>query len=319
MTPDIATAEVIRMRRSGLTLALVSSASFGFAGPLGKSLLETGWSPLGVVLARLTGAGLLLTVPLLVLTRRRTGGRLGTVLVYGVVAVAGAQVCFFNAVQHLSVGVALLLEYLAPVLLIGWTWARTRQHPNAATALGALLAMVGLALVLDVTGDARVDPVGVLWGLGAAVCLSVYFQISAHQDAPSPLVLTAGGMVVGAAAVLAVGLSGALPLRFGTADAAVGGLLLPWWGPLLLLAGVATVVAYGLGIVAIGRLGTRVASFVGLSEVLFAVLAAWWLVAERPTGQQAVGGALVVAGIALIRRAERRPAHPLREPATVAG
>ena len=304
------------MTRSGLSIALLSCASFGFAGPLGKSLLESGWSPLGVVLARLTGAGLLLAVPLLVALRHRRGGRLRTVLVYGVVAVAGAQVCFFNAVQHLSVGVALLLEYLAPVLLLGWTWARTRILPSRTTAAGAALALVGLTLVLDVAGDARVDPVGVVWGLGAAVCLCVYFLVSAHQDAPSPLVMTASGMVVGAVAVLAVGLSGMLPMRFGTADAEIGGLVLPWWGPLLLLSGVATVVAYGAGIVAIGRLGARVASFVGLSEVLFAVLAAWWLVSERPTLPQAVGGALVVAGIAVVRRAES--AQPVARPEPLA-
>ena len=46
-------------------------------------------------------------------------GRRPALLAYGVIAVAGAQLCYFSAVQYLSVGVALLLEYLAPVLLIG--------------------------------------------------------------------------------------------------------------------------------------------------------------------------------------------------------
>lgn len=295
-------------QRSGLGFALVSAATFGFAGPLGKSLLETGWSPLAVVLARITGASLLLVVPLLVVLGRGWRPRrahLRTTLVYGAAAVAGAQVSFFNAVEHLSVGVALLLEYLAPVLLLGWTWARTGLSPTRTTVLGAVLALGGLSLVLDVLGEARVDLVGVAWGLGAAVCLSVYYQISASDEAPAPVVLTASGMLVATVVVLSVGLAGILPLDFGTAPATVGSVSMSWWGPVLLLAAMSTVVAYTTGIVAIGHLGTRVASFVGLTEVLFAVLAAWWLVAERPSLPQAVGGLLVVAGIAVVRAAGR--------------
>ena len=294
--------------QAGLLFALASAATFGFAGPLGKSLLETGWSPLGVALARITGASLVLVVPLVVVLARGWRFRrahLRTTLVYGAAAVAGAQVCFFNAVEHLSVGVALLLEYLAPVLLIGWTWLRTGHSPTRTTAAGAVLALGGLSLVLDVLGAARVDLVGVVWGLGAAVCLSVFYQTSASDDAPPPLVLTASGLLVATVVVLSVGAAGILPLDFGTAAASVGSVSMPWWGPVLLLAVMATAVAYLTGIVAIGRLGTRVASFVGLTEVLFAVLAAWWLVAERPSLPQALGGLLVLAGIAVVRAAER--------------
>ncbi len=312
--------ERVTHARTGLAFAVVSAGSFGFAGPLGKALMETGWSPLAVVLARITGAALLLAIPLAVVLLRGWRPRRAHVrvtLVYGVAAVAGAQVCFFNAVEHLSVGVALLLEYLAPVLLLGWAWLRTGHAPTRTTVVGAVIALGGLTLVLDVLGDARVDPSGVLWGLGAAVCLGVYYQISAADDAPPALVLTAGGMVVAAAVVLLVGVVGILPLDFETSAAAVGGLEMPWWGPVLLLAGMATVIAYTTGIVAIGFLGTRVASFVGLTEVLFAVLAAWWLVAERPSLPQAVGGLLVLTGIAVVRAADRSIAAAQAEPVPV--
>jgi drug/metabolite transporter (DMT)-like permease len=294
--------------RAGLAFAVVSAGTFGLAGPLGKSLLDTGWSPLGVVLARISGAAVLLVLPLVgILARgwRPRRAHVRTTLLYGAAAVAGAQVCFFNAVEHLPVGVALLLEYLAPVLLLGWTWLRTGLSPTRTTVAGAALALGGLTLVLDVLGDARVDPVGVIWGLGAAVCLSVFYQTSASDDAPPPVVLAACGMLVATVVVLLVGAAGILPLDVGAAAASVGGVAMPWWAPVLLLAGVSTVVAYSTGIVAIGILGTRVASFVGLTEVLFAVLAAWWLVAERPSLTQAVGGLLVLAGIAVVRAGQR--------------
>ncbi|NMO93867.1 DMT family transporter [Actinomycetospora sp. TBRC 11914] len=298
---------------TGLAIALLSGASFGLAGPFAASLLATGWSPLAVALGRLAGAAVLLAVPLaVVLARgwRPRPGHLRAVVVYGLVALAGAQVCYLNAVGHLSVGVALLIEYTAPVLLLGWTWARSRARPRPATLLGAAVAIGGLVLVLDVGRGTAVDVVGVLWGLGAAVCLAAYFRLSADagggRDAAGPpaLVLTAGGAVVAAVVVVLVGAVGLLPLRATTTPIDLGGWTAPWWVGVVLVAALSTALAYLTGIAAVGRLGSRIASFVGLSEVLFAVLGAWWLVAQRPTATQVTGGALVVAAIALIRWAE---------------
>ena len=294
----------------GLALALTSGATFGLSGSFGDALLDTGWSPLGVVLARITGAALLLMGPLLVVVGRGWRPQRGNVratAVYGVVAVAGTQLCFFNAVQYLDVGVALLLEFLAPVLLLGWTWWRTGKPPAALTAVGAAVAVGGLLLVLDIAGDASMHPAGIAWGLGAAVCVCVYFQASTSTDSPPPLVLTTAGMVVGAVGLAVVGALGVLPMTFSTADAELAGQPLPWWAIVALIAGISTAAAYVTGIMAIARLGSRIASFVGLSEVLFAVLGAWWLVAQTPTLQQLAGGILVVSGIAIIRHAERVP------------
>ncbi|GAA4780113.1 EamA family transporter [Actinomycetospora chlora] len=293
----------------GLAIALLSGFSFGLAGPFAASLLAAGWSPPAVALGRLAGAAVLLAVPLgVVLARgwRPRAGHRRAVVVYGLVPLAGAQVCYFSAVGHLSVGVALLIEYTAPVLLLGWTWARTRARPRPATLAGAALAAAGLVLVLDVARGAAVDVVGVLWGLGAAVCLAAYFRLSAlvGGDGPPALVLTAGGAVVGSAVVALVGVAGLLPLTATTAPIDLAGWTAPWWVGVVGVAALSTALAYLTGIAAVRRLGSRLASFVGLSEVLFAVLGAWWLVAQRPTATQVAGGVLVVAAIALIRWAE---------------
>jgi len=160
--------------------------------------------------------------------------------------------------------------------------------------------------------------VGVLWGLGAAVCLAAYFHLSAGAasssgtaDGPPGIVLVAGGALVGSAVVVLVGVVGLLPLDAATAPIDLAGWTAPWWVGVALVAALSTALAYLTGIAAVGRLGSRLASFVGLSEVLFAVLGAWWLVAQRPTGTQVAGGALVVAAIALIRWAEPRTAEPV--------
>jgi drug/metabolite transporter (DMT)-like permease len=306
----------------GLVVALASAAAFGASGPMARSLLDLGWTPAAVVAVRISGAFVLLLVPC-ALSLRRTGlpslRQSGRLVAYGVVAVAGAQLCYFSAVQRLSVGVALLLEYLAPVLLIFWTWASTRRRPAASVFLGALLSLLGLAFVLDLRSvlDARsgfsLDPVGVLWGLGAALCLSCYFvlsQSSGRGPAIPALLLTTVGLGVGAVVLLGMAAVGVLPLAVRTGSAVLAGTDVAWWVPALVLVTVCAVFAYLTGIVAVRRLGTSVASFVSLSEVLFAVVFAAVLLGQEPTASQLVGGVLVLAGIAVVQRGSARAAAP---------
>jgi drug/metabolite transporter (DMT)-like permease len=79
-----------------------------------------------------------------------------------------------------------------------------------------------------------------------------------------------------------------------------------WLIPVLGLSLVAAAIAYVIGISAARILGPKLASFVGLTEVVFAVLVAWALLGEVPTGLQLGGGVLIVAGVALVRLDELR-------------
>jgi drug/metabolite transporter (DMT)-like permease len=296
----------------GLALALVSASSFGLSGSLARSLLDLGWSPAAVVATRVGGAFLILLIPCLLLLRRiglPTGGQSLRMLAYGVVAIALAQLCYFSAVQYLSVSVALLLEYLAPVMLIGWHWARTHRRPTGSVLAGAGLAIVGLAFVLDLRSGLTLNPIGVGWALGAAVCLSAYFLLSEDNgsDAPThPLLLTTAGTGIGAGVLLAAAAAGLLPLAASggvtiLADRPVG-----WWIPVLVLILISAVLAYPAGIVGVRRLGSSLASFVSLTEVIFAVIFALVLLGQRPGPMQLLGGALILAGIALVQRPVRQ-------------
>lgn len=297
-----------RRYAGGLALALTSATSFGLSGSLARSLLDVGWSPAAVVATRVGGAFLVLLIPCLFLLRRiglPTGRQGARILAYGAVAIALAQLCYFSAVQYLSVGVALLLEYLAPVMLIGWHWARSHRRPAVPVLAGAGLSIVGLAFVLDLRGGLTLNPIGVAWGLGAALCLCAYFLLSEDNgaDAPvNPLLLTTAGTGVGAALLLMAGAAGILPLTVHAgvtilADQAVG-----WWLPVALLILMSAVLAYPTGIVAVRRLGSSLASFVSLTEVIFAVAFAFVLLGQQPGPMQLVGGALILAGIALVKR-----------------
>jgi drug/metabolite transporter (DMT)-like permease len=299
---------------AGFALAATSAATFGTSGTFAASLLAVGWTPGAAVTARIVIAALVLTGPAVVVLRRspgllRRGSRM--LVVYGLVAVAGAQLCYFNAVSHLSVAVALLLEYSGVLLVVGWLWLRHGQRPRILTAAGAAVAMAGLVLVLDLAGSQHVDAVGVGWGLGAAVGLATYFVISAGDDQPMPpLVVAWGGLVVGGVALVVAELIGALHFHAPRTHVTLVHTSVSWAVPVLGMSLVAAVAAYVTGIAGVRLLGARLASFVGLFEVMFAVVFAWLLLDQSLTVVQLTGGLLIVAGIVLVRVEELRSPAP---------
>ncbi|GGL99396.1 EamA family transporter [Nakamurella endophytica] len=311
---------------AGLGLALLSGATFATSGTFAASLISAGWSPAAAVTVRIAVAALLLTVPAVLQLRgqwHRLRAAAGPVVAFGLVAVAGCQLAYFNAIEHVSVGIALLLEYLGIVLIVGWLWLRHGRRPRRLTTAGSLVALVGLVLVLDVLGDTRVDPVGVVWGLLAAVGLATYFLLSASDEDPlPPMVLAWAGMAVGALTLGLLALVGALPFHVGAGRVQLLHAEVHVVVPILGLSMVAAVVAYAAGIAAARRLGATVASFLGLSELLFAVLFAWLFLGQLPAPVQLVGGGLIVAGVALVRwddlRAEAAAARAT-DPAAAGG
>ncbi len=309
MTRDVTKGAPRSRTPSGLAFALVSAITFGLSGALARPLLESGWSAGAVVLLRVGGAALVVA-PIAVVALRGQWGALrrnaGLILTYGVLAVAGAQFCYFSAVSHMQVGPALLIEYTAPAAVVVWLWLRQGQRPGPVTLVGAGLAALGLVLVLDLLSGADLSVAGVLWALAAMVGAATYFVISADEsNGLPPLVLAGGGLVVGTAALALLGLVGLLPMDRGSAAVEYAGATVAPWVPLALLALVTAAIAYTTGIAAIRRLGSRLASFVALTEVLAGVLWAWLLLDELPRPVQLLGGVLILAGVVAVKLGER--------------
>lgn len=293
---------------AGLGLAVVSATTFGLSGTLARGLMDAGWSAGAAVLARVLLAAVVLAVPGALAMRGRwrllrTGA--GLVTTYGVVAVAGAQLCYFYAVGQMQVGVALLIEYTAPVAVVTWLWLRHGHRPTRLTLLGAGIAACGLILVLDLVSGADLSLAGVLWALGAMVGAATYFVISADEENGLPgISLAAAGLAVGGVVLLGAGALDLVPMRATTAEVSFDGRLVPWWLPVLGLGLVTAAVAYVTGIEAGRRLGSRLASFVALLEVLMALVFAWLLLGELPRPIQMVGGLLVLAGVMVVKLGE---------------
>lgn len=296
---------------AGIPIAVASAFAFAASGPFAKLLIEAGWSP-GAIACMRVGIAAMLLLPLTIRSLRRTPGMLGRhwkwIVAYGLVAVAAVQLFYYLAVERLPVGIALLIEYLAPVLLLFGVWARTRVRPAWLALVGAALALIGLVFVLSPTSTDSLDPLGVVFGLVAALSLMTYFLLGAHAPADlPPLALIGGGLLIASFALGALGATGVLAMEFVFSDAVpFFGTTVAWWVPLGMVVLFGTVIAYLLGLLAAIRLGSRLASFLGMIEVVAVVLIAALLLGEVPTVVQLCGSAVLIAGVVAVRLAPDR-------------
>ncbi|MER7482066.1 EamA family transporter [Streptomyces sp. NPDC126510] len=289
-----------RGRGVGLGLALLSAVAFGGSGVAAKPLIEAGLDPLHVVWLRVAGAALVM-LPLAVRHRALLRRRPGLLAGFGLLAVAGVQACYFAALSRIPVGVALLIEYLAPALVLGWVRFVQKRPVTRAAAVGVVLAVGGLACVVEVWSGLGFDALGLLLALGAACCQVGYFVLSdqgsdAGDEAPDPLGVIAYGLLVGAAVLTVVArpwtmdwsVLGGTASMDGRPVAAV--VLLAW------IVLVATVVAYVTGVISVRRLSPQVAGVVACLEAVIATVLAWVLLGEHLSAPQIAGGAIVLVG-----------------------
>jgi drug/metabolite transporter (DMT)-like permease len=316
-----------RSAATGRLLALLGAACFGVNGTLSKLVLQAGLPADRLTALRSGGAAVVL---LLVLAVRRPSSlrvsrrEVPIILAGGVAGVALVQVLYFLAIARLPVGVALLIQFTAPVLVAVWSRfglpRRARVEVGSRVWAALALVLVGLAVLSQVWDGVTLDPGGLLAATGSMVALAAFFVVGAHA------------MGEGSAA----GEAGRDPVSYAALTFAVGavvwGVLAPWWSfpvevlgrtsevggvPVwLLCAGVVlvgTVASYLLSFGALRLLGPTDASVVGTVEPLLAGLVAWTVLGEVLTSAQLLGGAVVLAGILLAQTAPARAPGP--EPA----
>lgn len=309
---------------TGYALVLAAVACFVVNAGVARVVLTSGVSAVELAAIRAVGtAAVLLAIILLTgraATLRVRRHEVPALVAYGVVGVALLHMTYFAAIERLPIGLALLLEYMAPVLVALWV-RFVRREPVRATLWPALaLALVGLALVARV-GDAStaLDPLGVLAGVGAAVSFATYFLIGER-------------LIVGRDALSTTFWGFAVASLLWTA-------LVPWWAPLtdaagqsavlpdvlgsvavplLLLVGwvvvLGTLVPFGAATAALRHLPATTVTVVAIAEPVGAALLAWWWFDESLVASQMLGIVLVVAGIILALRA-RRTRIPVATPA----
>ncbi|QBE50124.1 DMT family transporter [Leucobacter triazinivorans] len=302
-----------RLPVAGFLLALGSAASFALSGVFASALIGAGWSAGAAATARIVVATLVLAAPTAIALRGRwdlVRRAWRSILLFGLLAVAGCQLAFFLAVEFIPPSLALLIEFMGPVLLMLWMWLRTRIAPTRVTLLGAAIAVVGLVAVSGVGLGAALHPLGIAFALIAAIGNAAYYAAGAASDhGIPPLPFVGLGLAVAAVALVIASAVGLLPF---TATAVAPVIADAELSPIAVVAGMAlisTVLAYVLGVSASRRLGATVASFTGYSEPLFGILWTILLLALVPSGSQWIGAALIVAGVVTVRIGELRGAR----------
>ncbi|WP_308201510.1 EamA family transporter [Sphaerisporangium perillae] len=307
------------MKGGALAIAAVSAWCFGFSGSMAKLVGLGGLTPLQAVWVRMAGAAVLL-IAIVAAFRpkalRVPKGKRGFFAAYAMIAVAGVQAVFFIAITRLPVGVVLLLEYTAPVLVVFWVrFVRHVRLPRSAY-VGAVIVLAGLGVVVEIWHGMSLDGIGVLLGLIGAACCAGYFLMSdGFGDDVDPLGLIAWGLA-GAAVVLGpLSRPWDIPwAAFGTVVTA-NGLTIPVLAAALWLIVVATVLAYITGVIAVRRLSAAIGATVASLEVVTGAVIAWALLAERLGVAQIAGGAIVLAGALLAQTATAGVSRTIEEPA----
>lgn len=305
LTDDIRVRSGLRL---GLPLAIAAAFAFGMSGAWARGLIDAGWTPGAAVTVRIWVAALVLLIPTVIALRGRwmlLRRNLGMIAAYGLLAVTATQLFYFQAVAVMDVGLALLIEYTAPIAVVLWLWMRRGEKPTRRSILGALIAFAGLVLMLDVLSGRSVDVGGILWAFGAMIGAAAYFVLSGRSDTGLPPIALAGsGLLVGAVGLTVAGAVGILPIAWNTDDVTYRFGTVPWFVPVLAIGIIATALAYVLGIASTRLLGSRLASFIALAEVVAALLFGWLLLGQLPNLLQGLGAVLVLAGVVVVKLGE---------------
>jgi len=296
----------------GYVLLLTGTLLFALNGTVVKSILLSGVSAVTLSETRAMGAFVIL-LAIVALTRpralriRRDEWKL--LLAYGVIGVSMTQFLYFVAIERMPIGIALIIEFTAPIWVVLWVRFGRHQTVRGSVWVGLLLAILGLALIAQVWQGFTLDGLGVAAAFGAAIALALFFILGEHARRGDPprdaISLTMWGM--GGAAVFWLlvppwGFSNWSAYSGMSEPLAGSGPQLPLWVLTTWMVVMGTVVPFVLVMRALGYVTAAQASIIGMTEPLIASIIAWIVLSEVLTPVQIAGGAIVLVGVYLAER-----------------
>jgi drug/metabolite transporter (DMT)-like permease len=300
------------MQRSparGYVLVAVGATMFALGGNLARYMLDDGVSAMRLSQLRSAGslillaAALAVTRPQLMRVRRSDVPQLAFL---GICGLALVHATYYAAIDHLEIGVALVIQYMAPLLLL--LWLRFRYGRRLAASLwGAVaLSIAGCALVVRAFDPGGLDAAGVAYAAGAAVTFAIYMVASERAGQRYQSVTTLFWAFLFASIFWA--------------------LVQPWWSfpfsavdPWLALGVIVigTLLPFICVVTALRHLPAPRAAVAATLEPVIAAIFAWWLHDEHLAAVQLAGGALVLGAVLWVQAhrpdLEAELAPPLRE------
>jgi drug/metabolite transporter (DMT)-like permease len=301
----------VRHPRLGYVMAMTAAALWAVNGAVSKVILAHGISSLQLSEVRSTGAFAGLAILLAVSAPRRlriTRRELPFLVFFGVCGLAFVQWFYFLAIHRLEIGVALLIQYLAPLLVA--LWARFVAHAQVRRRIwvALVLALTGLSLMVDLWHGFSLDALGVIASLLAAATYALYILLAEHAvGRRDPVSLICWGFLFAAVfwAVLAPWWS----FPFARVDDSVSllgnldGVHLPVWSLMAWMVVLGTIVPFALLVGALRHIAATRAGIVAMLEPVVATVVAWLWLAEALDAGQLAGATVVLAAILLAQTA----------------
>ncbi len=315
-SPAAAEAEAVEEPHPLLGYALVWSAVSLWAlnATVSKVVLESaGLSSLRLAEVRTTGAALVLLAAVALFRpaslRIRSLRELAFLVVFGAAGLALVQFFYFVAIEHLDIGIALVVNYLAPVFVALWARFVVKEPVRRRIWVALALSLAGLALVVDLAGGVTLDGVGVAAALAAAVAYAAYVLMAerALRSGRDQYSLLAWGFFFAALFWSVVQPWWTFPVDAVDGSASLLGRAQEYEAPVSLLLGyivlLGTVVPFVLLVTALHYISaTRVTVLAMLEPVLAALIAYAWL-GEELTAVEIAGGLLVLIGVGIAQTA----------------
>lgn len=301
---------------AGLALVWSAVALWSLNATLSKIVLDSaGLSALRLAEVRATGSAVLLVAAVVLLrpaSLRVAPRELAFLAAFGILGLAFVQFFYFVAIARLPIGIALVIQYVAPVFVALWARFVVREPVRQRLWIAIALSLAGLTLVVELWSGFTLDGVGVAACVAAALAYAAYMLMAERslrggRDAAS---LVAWGFVFAALFWAVVQPWWSFPAgRVDGSESLLGRLddvTAPVWLLLAYIVLLGTVVPFVLMVSALHHVpATRVTVVAMLEPALAALVAFAWL-GEEIAGIQLVGGALVLLGIALAQTARIR-------------
>jgi drug/metabolite transporter (DMT)-like permease len=301
--------------RLGLALVLCGSALFILNAGVSRVIIRSGVDPATFTTVRVTGSALIFALWTACWRRQSLylprGRELLVLIGLGLAGVALLQWTYFVAVQRLPVGVALLLQFTAPVLVALWSRVVRKEAVRNRMWVAIGLSFVGLAVIAQVWEGMILDPVGVLAGFGAAIFMATYFLLGEHGvNTQDPMTVIVWAFLIAALALnivhpvtnLSVGVAGTSTSLLGS----LSELSAPVWALIAWVIVMGTVVPFGLELYALQHLPATLVIMVAMLEPVGVNVLGWVWLDETLSPVQILGGVAVVTGIVLAQTARRQ-------------
>jgi drug/metabolite transporter (DMT)-like permease len=300
-----------RHPRVGYAMAAGAASLWAVNGTVSKVILASGVSSLRLSQVRMTGAligfvvVLLLTAP----DRLRVGRReLPFLAVWGIGGLAFVQWFYFLAIHRLAIGIALLIEYIAPLFVALWAHYVFHERVRRRIWVALAFALAGLALIVNVRHGGTISTSGIVFALGSAAAYTFYILLAERgvgdRDAVS---LLAWGFAFGALFWCFLAPWWSFPAARVGADVSLLGRLsnyhLPVWALMAFLILIGTIIPFFLLVSALRHLPATRVGIIAMLEPVVATIVAWVWLNESLGALQLVGAAIVLCAIVLAQTA----------------